>query len=100
MLTLKDGGDPLIAADWSKTPQPVFTKNAANNAFGPGHNGFFTARNGQEQWIIYHANTNSGQGCGNSRNVRMQQFTYSASGMHQLGTPVKVGAPLHKPGGE
>jgi GH43 family beta-xylosidase len=100
MLTLKEGGDPLNAADWTKTPQPVFAKNGTNNAFGPGHNSFFTARNGQEQWIIYHANTSSGQGCGNSRNVRMQPFTYSASGLPQFGTPVKAGAPLRKPAGE
>ena len=26
LMTLKNGGDPLIPADWTKTPTPVFTK--------------------------------------------------------------------------
>jgi GH43 family beta-xylosidase len=41
MLMLRDGGDPLVAADWTKKQTPVFTKKPQNNAYGPGHPSFF-----------------------------------------------------------
>jgi len=100
MLTLKDGGDPLNAADWTKSPNPVFTKSPGNGAFGPGHPGFFKSRDGKEDWIIYHANNFTGQGCGDTRNPRMQKFTWNADGTPNFGEPVKINFPIRKPGGE
>jgi GH43 family beta-xylosidase len=100
LLTLKDGGDPLNPADWSKSPNPVFVKNPANGAFGPGHPGFFTSRDGKEDWIVYHANSFTGQGCADNRNPRMQKFTWNADGSPNFGEPVKINSPIKKPGGE
>lgn len=100
LLSLRDGGNPLNPADWTKSPQPVFVKNAAANAYGPGHNAFFRSRNGAENWIIYHANNNSGDGCGVRRNIRMQRFTFDASGAPVFGTPVSTAVPVRKPAGE
>jgi GH43 family beta-xylosidase len=100
MLTLKTGGDPMNAADWTKGNSPVFTKSPAANAFGPGHNAFFKSPDGREDWIMYHANNNSGEGCGEKRNVRIQKFTWNASGVPQFGTPERTGVGLVKPGGE
>jgi GH43 family beta-xylosidase len=100
MLTLKDGGNPLTATDWVKNQQPVFTKNVVNRAFGPGHNSFFISPDGKENWIIYHANSNSGEGCADKRNVRMQSFTWSAEGVPQFGIPVTLGLAVNSPSGE
>lgn len=100
MLSLKDGGDPLNKADWIKSASAVFTKNAANGAFGPGHNSFFKSRDGKEDWIIYHANPVSGEGCGDARSPRMQRFTWKADGTPDFGIPVSTSTAIKVPSGE
>jgi GH43 family beta-xylosidase len=100
MLTLKDGGNPLNASDWVKSSTPVFTKKPDNGAYGPGHNGFFKSRAGNEDWIIYHANSLPNQQCGDTRNPRIQKFTWNADGTPNFGEPVKINVPINKPSGE
>jgi GH43 family beta-xylosidase len=100
LLTLRPGGDPLNPADWSKTPNPVFSTATASGAYSPGHNGFFVSRDGRQNWIIYHANAAAGQGCGNTRSPRMQSFAWNADGTPNFGTPVKINTPITKPSGE
>lgn len=100
MLALKDGTDPLQASSWIKSTQPVFSKAPQNNAFGPGHNAFFKSPNDAEDWIIYHANTSSGQGCGVARNIRIQKFTWNSDGTPDFGIPVKTNTSLPVPAGE
>ena len=100
MLTLKNGGDPLNPADWTKTPTLVFTKNPSAGAFGPGHNSFFKSADGTEDWIIYHANPLAGQGCLDNRNPRIQKFTWNADGTPSFGTPVSINTNIPKPSGE
>ena len=100
MLTLKMGGNPLVLADWTKSPQPVFTKKPISNAFGTGHNSFFKSPDGTETWIIYHANSATNQGCADQRNVRMQKITFNADGSPNLGEPVATGLQIKKPSGE
>lgn len=100
MLTLRDGGDPLIAADWTKNPQPLFVKNAANNAYGPGHNAFFKSPDESENWIIYHANSNSGEGCADRRNIRIQKFTWNSNATPNFGEPLRTGVGINVPAGE
>lgn len=100
LLSLKENGDPLIASDWVKSPQPVFTKDAQKSAFGPGHNSFFKSPDGTENWLIYHANSFAGEGCGTKRNVRMQKFTYKQDGSPNFGSPVATGAKINRPSGE
>jgi GH43 family beta-xylosidase len=100
LLTLKPGGNPMMPTDWEKSQTPVFTKNPAGGAFGPGHNAFFASPDGKEDWIIYHANNNSNEGCGERRNVRIQPFVWSAAGVPQLGSPVRTGDAQNRPSGE
>jgi GH43 family beta-xylosidase len=100
LLTLKPGGDPLSPGDWTKSQNPVFSTNGANGAYAPGHNGFFVSRDGTQNWLLYHANSMAGQGCGNARTPRMQSFSWNPDGTPNFGTPVKIGIPIRKPAGE
>ncbi|WP_432713637.1 glycoside hydrolase family 43 protein [Pedobacter sp.] len=100
MLMLKENGNPLNPAHWTKSAQPVFTKSAENGAYGPGHNGFFKSPDGKEDWIIYHANANPGLQCSNERNPRMQKFSWNADGTPNFGVPVKINTPILNPSGE
>jgi GH43 family beta-xylosidase len=99
-LSLKDGGDPLIAGDWTKSPTPVFTKNVAASVYGPGHNSFFKSLDGTEDWILYHANPTSGLGCGDNRSPRIQKFSWNTDGTPNFGTPVSTSTFINKPSGE
>lgn len=100
MLSLIEGGDPLNPEDWVKKPEPVFSKKAESNAYGPGHNSFFKSPDGTEDWIIYHANPFSGQGCGGNRSTRIQPFAWTSEGEPFFGEPVKINTHLKKPSGE
>jgi GH43 family beta-xylosidase len=100
VLSLRDGGNPLLPADWTKSQSPVFIKNPANNAFGPGHNAFFKSPDGTEDWMIYHANSSTGLGCGASRNIRIQSFSWNSDGTPNFAGPVKTGLSINVPSGE
>jgi GH43 family beta-xylosidase len=100
MLTLKTGGDPLKPADWTKSAQPVFRQKPENGAFGPGHCSFFRSPDGREDWIIYHANSAPSQGCGDTRNPRIQKFTWAPNGRPDFGDPVNIYLKSQRPSGE
>jgi GH43 family beta-xylosidase len=102
LLSLKDKGNPLVAADWTKSATPVFTKSVTNNVYGPGHNSFFKSPDGTEDWIIYHANPapENGQGCGDTRSTRMQKFTWKDDGTPDFGVPVATNVAIKVPSGE
>jgi GH43 family beta-xylosidase len=100
MLTLKASGNPMVSSDWEKSPQPVFVKQPQNAAFGPGHPAFFTSPDGKETWLIYHANSNSGEGCAERRNIRIQQFTFDSSGFPVFQQPIATGLKVKRPSGE
>jgi GH43 family beta-xylosidase len=100
MLTLRAGGDPLDRADWVKSDQPVFGKNPANGAFGPGHNSFFKSPDGTQDWLIYHANSSSGKGCGDTRSPRMQPIKWRDDGTPDFETPAPMSTPLPVPSGD
>nr|WP_235205255.1 glycoside hydrolase family 43 protein [Oleiagrimonas soli] len=96
LLTADAGADLADASSWSKSPHPVFAKSPAHDVYATGHNGFFTDPDGRH-WIIYHANTGAGVGCGPKRSPRMQPFGWHADGTPDFGTPVAAGRRLHAP---
>ncbi|UOQ70236.1 glycoside hydrolase family 43 protein [Hymenobacter cellulosilyticus] len=100
MLTAAATADPLLPVSWQKSTKPVFVQNPAGRAYATGHNSFFKSKDGQEDWIIYHANSNSNEGCVEKRNPRMQKFTWNPDGTPNFGTPVAINTPIAKPGGE
>lgn len=97
LLAANSTSDLLAASSWKKYDHPFFRKDAAAHAFGTGHNGFFKSADGKEDWIIYHANSETGQGCGVSRSPRIQRFTWNADGTPNFGVPQPVDVPLAKP---
>jgi GH43 family beta-xylosidase len=87
MLEANGNSDLLDTASWKKWPVPVFKQSPENGVYAPGHNSFFTSPDGGEQWILYHANDHSGDGCGNKRSPRMQLFTWKKDGRPDFGVP-------------
>jgi GH43 family beta-xylosidase len=100
MLEADAGSDLMIASSWTKSQQPVFKKDANARAFAPGHNSFFKSPDGKEDWIIYHANPEAGQGCKNLRSPRMQRFSWGADDRPDFGVPVALGDSIAAPSGE
>jgi GH43 family beta-xylosidase len=87
-------GNVLNAGSWSKTG-PVFTK--ATGAYGPGHASFTKSPNGTQDWLVYHADQNSGGSWAN-RSVRAQSFSWSGNNP-SFGTPNAYGALVTEPAG-
>ncbi|MBC7922597.1 MAG: glycoside hydrolase family 43 protein [Ferruginibacter sp.] len=98
-LTAPADGNLLDANCWEKSPEPVFQQSPADGVFAPGHNAFFRSPDGTEDWILYHANDQPGQGCGSFRTPRAQRFTWRVDGTPDFGRPVGVGVPLRLPSG-
>ncbi|RYY03091.1 MAG: alpha-L-arabinofuranosidase [Gammaproteobacteria bacterium] len=95
------GADPLSIDAWHKYDKPFFEK--ANGVFGPGHNGFFTSPDGKENWLVYHGNSTAEQGCGQTRALRAQKFTWKNEGgqlLPDFGQPVASGEKVKSPSGE
>ena len=96
MLTADSGSNLLDAAAWKKSAQPVFQQSPQARVYAPGHNSFFKSPDGQD-WILYHANSAPGQGCGWHRAPRAQPFTWKADGSPNFGRPIAAGTPIDWP---
>ncbi len=99
MLTIGVNDNLLDAASWKKSAEPVFSQSPATGVYAPGHNSFFKSPDGKEDWILYHANPNPGDGCGNKRTPRAQKFTWNSDGTPNFGTPVRADEPQILPSG-
>jgi GH43 family beta-xylosidase len=97
MLTTHSDSDLLDPNSWTKSPEPVFKQSTANAVFAPGHNSFFKSPDGTEDWILYRANSEPGQGCGKFRSPRMQKFSWNPDGTPDFGIPVKEDQKLKIP---
>lgn len=97
MLSTHADSNLLSATAWTKHPEPVFKASKENGVYAPGHNSFFKSPDGTENWILYHANSAPGQGCGRHRSPRAQPFTWKEDGTPDFGIPVKEGAVLKVP---
>jgi GH43 family beta-xylosidase len=97
LLEASERADLMLASSWKKHPQPVFKQSPENKVFAPGHNSFFKSPDGTEDWILYHANAEPGQGCGRFRSPRAQKFTWNEDGTPNFGIPAKEGEKLLVP---
>ncbi|MDB5210637.1 MAG: family 43 glycosylhydrolase, partial [Sediminibacterium sp.] len=88
MLRTSINSDLMDPRSWKKSTQPVFKQSPENKVYAPGHNSFFKSPDGKEDWILYHANSLPGQGCGGFRTPRAQKFSWNAEGFPVFGVPV------------
>jgi len=100
MLTARASDDLLNPASWKKSPVAEFWQSPKAHAYGSGHNSFFQSPDGTQDWIIFHANAEPHQGCGEHRSPRAQPFTWKADGTPDFGRPAPTGHPLPAPSGE
>ncbi|QIL76899.1 family 43 glycosylhydrolase [Hymenobacter sp. HDW8] len=100
MLSASATSDLLKPGSWTKTITPVFQQAPAVKVYAPGHNSFFKSPDGTEDWILYHANDEAGQGCGRFRTPRAQKFTWNADDTPSFGQPISTGVALPRPSGE
>lgn len=99
MLTTGVDDYLLDPVSWIKSKEPVFKQSPQNRVYAPGHNSFFKSPDGAEDWIIYHANSQPGQGCGKDRSPRAQKFTWNKDGSPNFGLPVKDNTAIPLPSG-
>lgn len=97
VLRLNNTSDPLNPNSWEKNPDPVFQKSEDNSVYGPGHNSFFKSPDNKEDWILYHANDNPGEGCGSKRKPRMQKMEWDEKGFPVLGEPAATKTKIEIP---
>ncbi len=100
MLAFTGESDLLNPGVWEKNPVPVFKQKPESGVYAPGHNSFFKSPDGKENWILYHANSAPGQGCGRYRSPRAQIFTWKEDGRPDFGEPVKTDIPQPVPSEE
>lgn len=96
LLTANGSQDLTDPASWHKHPEPVFQQG--NGVYGPGHNGFATSKDGQEDWLIFHAARWDHSGW--HRSIRIQKFGWHQDGTPDFGTPLASEKKEQQPSGE
>jgi GH43 family beta-xylosidase len=99
MLTASEDSNLLKGKSWAKSAVPVFWESPEAGVFAPGHNTFFKSPDGREDWILYHANAESGLGCGEQRSPRAQKIVWKADGSPDFGRPISTTETIVKPSG-
>ena len=89
MVTAVSGADLLDPHSWTKSPHPVFQQSPEHHVYATGHNSFFKSPDGRD-WLLYHANSEPGQGCGWHRSPRAQPFTWNSDGTPNFGDPLSI----------
>lgn len=97
ILSFNGQSNLLDSSAWHKSEKPVFKASIKNSVYAPGHNSFFKSPDGKEDWILYHANDKTGEGCGMYRSPRMQRFSWNKNGTPNFGEPAKTGVPIAIP---
>ncbi|KAK3899226.1 glycosyl hydrolase [Staphylotrichum tortipilum] len=95
LLTASLNSDLLNPASWTKSPTPILTSNAATSQFGPGHNSFVVAEDGQTDLLVYHDRGYrdiKGDPLNDpNRRTRVQKLYWGADGKPEFGVPVADG---------
>jgi GH43 family beta-xylosidase len=98
LLTANANDDLLDRASWVKTPDPVFVTNEQTRRYGPGHNSFTVAEDGETDVLVYHARDYRdivGDPLHDpNRHARVQRLYWHADGTPLFGVPVGEGGPI------
>jgi GH43 family beta-xylosidase len=98
LLTADAHADLLDRASWTKTPDPVFVTNDQTARYGPGHNSFTVAEDGETDVLVYHARDYRdivGDPLFDpNRHTRVQRLYWHRDGTPMFGVPVGVGGPI------
>ena len=81
------GGDPLVAANWVKSPEPVFSAMPEHGIWGPGRGTFAVDAQGRD-WLLYAAKATDAP-TSQGRATRAQRFTWKKDGTPDFGTPLR-----------
>ncbi|HEV8556239.1 MAG TPA: family 43 glycosylhydrolase [Actinophytocola sp.] len=99
LLTADENADLLDARSWTKSPNPIFTTNAATSQFGPGHNCFTVAEDGTDV-LVYHArdyrDITGDPLFDPNRHTRVQRLYWNEDGTPSFGIPVGRGGPISR----
>lgn len=96
LLTIPSDGDMMNSSAWEKAKEPIFS--SANGIYGPGHNGFTTSPDGNEDYLVYHSARWDGSGW--NRSIRIQQIQFDDTGKLIAGEPHDSDAYMDVPSGE
>lgn len=99
ILRARADADLMNSSSWFKSSLPAFASAPEAGIFGVGLDGFFKSPDGQEDWMIYHARSQPGEGCGDRRSPRIQSFAWQPDGTPEFGVPISVGTAISKPAG-
>lgn len=98
LLTADTRANLLDPATWSKSPDPVFTTNEQTRQYGPGHNSFTVAEDGETDVLVYHARDYRdivGDPLYDpNRHARAQRLYWHKDGTPLFGVPVGKGGPI------
>lgn len=86
------GADPLDPTHWVKHPEPVFQTH--DDLISPGHASFLLTEDETRGWMIFH--TARSRHSGWDRQIRLESFTLSASGVPQFASAA-IGRPQPPP---
>ncbi len=94
LLHAEAGADLLNPASWTKSFSPLFETCVEDEVFGPGHNSFTIAEDGETDLIVYHARTYTeiiGDPLWNpDRHTFVKPITWTADGWPHFGRPSRL----------
>jgi len=88
----------LDPASWERSPTQVFNFSERHSVYGPGHNCFTKSPDRTEDWIVYHAKSQSSTECA-GRSTRAQRIGWDQAGRPMFGEPVPTWIYLSVPSG-
>jgi GH43 family beta-xylosidase len=98
LLTADADANLLDHASWVKTPDPVFVTNEQTQRYGPGHNSFTVAEDGETDVLVYHARDYRdivGDPLYDpNRHTRVQKLYWHRDGTPLFGVPIGDGGPI------
>ncbi|MGG4035651.1 family 43 glycosylhydrolase [Paenibacillus cisolokensis] len=96
LLWADENSDLMSPAAWNKLPVPVFQSDETVGQYGPGHNSFTVAEDGQTDILVYHARSykiiEGNPLYDPNRHTCVKAFGWDDQGMPAFGKPAPASA--------